>query len=57
MEKSFLEYSYHVLVSVPADVVRLKKDTWFCELDRGQIARVEGGVNICAIKEELNEQG
>jgi len=30
-----------ILCFVPADVVRLKKDVWFCELDRDQIVRVE----------------
>jgi len=35
------EYTYYVLGFVPADVVRLKKKVWFCELDREQIVKVE----------------
>ena len=35
------EYAYYLLGFVPADVIRLKKDVWFCKLDNEQIARVE----------------
>ena len=35
------EYTFYVLGFVPADVVRLEKDVWFCELVRDQIIRVE----------------
>ena len=35
------EYRLYVLGFVPADVVRLKEDVWFCELDRNQITMVE----------------
>ena len=35
------EYTYYVLGFVPADVVRLKKDTWFSNLDNEQILSVE----------------
>jgi len=35
------EYSYYLLGFVPADVIRLKKDSWFGELDNTQIIRVE----------------
>jgi len=35
------EYIYYVLGFVPAEVVRLKKDVWFSELDREQISRIE----------------
>ena len=35
------EYCYYCLGFVPADVIRLKKDVWFFELDSEQIASVE----------------
>ncbi len=35
------DYSYFVLGSVPADVVRLKNDTWFSNLGNEQILSVE----------------
>lgn len=35
------EYSYYCLGFVPADVIRLKKDQWFCALDNNQITRVD----------------
>ena len=35
------EYSFYVLGFVPADVVRLKKDVWFSELNSEQLKSVE----------------
>jgi len=35
------EYTYYVLGFVPADEVRLKKDTWFSKLSNEQIKIVE----------------
>ena len=35
------EYIYYVMGFVPADVVRLKKDTWFSKLCNEQITLVE----------------
>jgi len=36
-----LEYNFHVIGFVPADVVRLKKDVWFSELSSEQVDSVE----------------
>jgi hypothetical protein len=36
-----LEYKFYVIGFVPADVVRLKKDVWFRELNSEQVDLVE----------------
>jgi len=36
-----LEFKFCVIGFVPADVIRLKKDQWFCALDNNQITRVD----------------
>lgn len=36
-----LEYKFCVIGFVPADVVRLKNDVWFCKLSSGQVDSVE----------------
>jgi hypothetical protein len=35
------EYTFYVVGFVPADVVRLKKDVWFCKLSFHQVSLVE----------------
>jgi len=35
------EYAYYVLGFVPADVVRLKNNLWFCKLNNEQITSIE----------------
>jgi len=36
-----LEFKFSVIGFVPADVVRLKKDVWFCKLNSEQVGSVE----------------
>jgi len=36
-----LEFRYYVIGFVPADVVHLKEDVWFCKLSSEQISLVE----------------
>ena len=36
-----VEFKFHVLGFVPADVVRLKEDIWFSKLNSGQIDAME----------------
>jgi len=40
-EETLLEPKYYVIGFVPADVVRLEKDVWFCNLSSEQIDSVE----------------
>ena len=40
------EYTYYVLGFVPADVIRLKEEIWFCKLCRNQLLRVEN--HLCS---------
>ena len=35
------EYTYYVLGFVPADVVRLKNNTWFSKMDSEQVDLIE----------------
>ena len=39
--KNIQEYAYYLLGFVPAHVIRLKENSWFCKLDRDQIVGVE----------------
>ena len=39
--EALLEYKFHVIGFVPADVVRLKRDVWFADLNSAQIRSVD----------------
>jgi len=39
--EALLEYKFYVIGFVPADVVRLKREVWFADLDSVQIRSVD----------------
>jgi len=47
--KIIQEYTYYVLGFVPADVIRLKNETWFSKLNPEQIKSVEKHLESKAI--------